>query len=216
MDEYSYAIIGMNRYGIKLGQALSATGVQVLIADNNQDTINLYADKFTYAVCLDLANSEALNKIGLDQIDIAIVDLSDQLESAIVSVMVCKEQGVKKVIATARSDRFREVMLRVGADEVVIPEDTAAAQMARLLISEDFMAFFDIGGGMCILKTKPKPEWKKKSLRKLMLPENQNIKVIAIEQEGTMTTQIRADTVIPADCDLAIAIPKTQIYDMIY
>lgn len=215
MKEDSYAILGMNRYGIRLGHALAATGTEVLIADENKDTVNLYADRFTYAVCLDMTNPEALKKIGLDQIDVAIVDLSDQLEAAIVCIMVAKEQGVKKVIATAKSDRYREVMMRVGADEVIIPEDTAAAQMARLLISADFMTFFDIGGDLCVLKTQPKPEWTKKTLRKLQLMETQQIKVIAIDNDGTMDMKVRADTVVPKDCTLVIIIPKTHIYDFV-
>lgn len=215
MKEASYAILGMNRYGSRLAQTIAATGSDVLIADGDQDTINLYADQVTYAVCLDLANPTALAKIGLDQIDVAIVDLSDQLEAAIVSVMVAKEQGVERVIATARSDRFREVMLRVGADEVIIPEDAAAAQMARLLISADFITYFDIGNNFCVLKAQPKREWKKRSLRKLKLQETSQISIIGIDQDGEMDINLTPDTVIPEECTLVMVIPKSEIYDMI-
>lgn len=213
--ELTYAFLGMNRYGSRLAQLIATTGAEILIADEHSDTINLYADEFTSAVCLDLSNATALEKIGLDQIDVAVVDLYDKLESAIVSVMVAKEQGVGKVIATARSDRFREIMLRVGADEVVIPDDLAAAQMAKLLISADFMTYFDIGGKMCVLKVEPKREWINKSLRKLQLKEMEDINVIAIERNGEMETGIRADTVVPKDCLLVIALPKNKMYEFI-
>ena len=213
--ELTYAFLGMNRYGSRLAQLIATTGAEILIADEHSDTVNLYADEFTSAVCLDLSNATALEKIGLDQIDVAVVDLYDKLESAIVSVMVAKEQGVGKVIATARSDRFREIMLRVGADEVVIPDDLAAAQMAKLLISADFMTYFDIGGKMCVLKVEPKREWINKSLRKLQLKEVEDINVIAIERNGEMETGIRADTVVPKDCLLVIALPKIKMYEFI-
>lgn len=213
--ELTYAFLGMNRYGSRLAQLIATTGAEILIADEHSDTVNLYADEFTSAVCLDLSNATALEKIGLDQIDVAVVDLYDKLESAIVSVMVAKEQGVGKVIATARSDRFREIMLRVGADEVVIPDDLAAAQMAKLLISADFMTYFDIGGKMCVLKVEPKREWINKSLRKLQLKEMEDINVIAIERNGEMETGIRADTVVPKDCLLVIALPKIKMYEFI-
>lgn len=215
MKEFSYAILGMNRYGSQLAHAIAATGADVIIADEDQDIVNLYADRVTFAVCLDMTNPTALAKIGLDQIDIAVVDLSDQLEAAIMSVMVAKEQGVKRVIATARSDRFMEVMKRVGADEVVIPEDTAAAQMARLLISEDFMTYFDIGGDYCVLRVQPKDEWKKRSLQKLKLRENHQIDIIAIDRNGQMDVSLTPDTIIPENCTLVIATPKSNMYDMI-
>lgn len=215
MKENSYAILGLNRYGLKLAHTIALTGADVLIADENQDMINLHADNFTFAACLDLTNQNALSQIGLEQVDVAIVDLSENLEAAIVSVMVAKEQGVSKVIATAKSDRFREVLMRVGADEVVIPEDAAAAQMARLLITDDFMTYFDIGGDLCVIKVSPKREWKNKSLRQLNLPETQQINIIAIEKAGEINAAITADTIIPNDCTLVMATLKTNMYDFV-
>ena len=215
MKENSYAILGLNRYGLKMAHTIASTGADVLIADENQDMINLHADKFTFAACLDLTNQNALSQIGLEQVDVAIVDLSENLEAAIVSVMVAKEQGVAKVIATAKSDRFREVLIRVGADEVVIPEDAAAAQMARLLITDDFMTYFDIGGDLCVIKVRPKKEWVNKSLRKLNLPETQQISIIAIEQDGVINSAISADTVIPGDCIVVMSTSKSHMYDFI-
>lgn len=214
MKEASYAILGMGRYGCKMAQTLTGTGAQVLIADSDNDIINQYADKVTLALTLDMSNPSALQGIGLERIDVAIVDLSDHLEESIVSIMVAKEQGVKRVIATARSDRYREVMLRVGADEVVIPEDSAAAQMARLLILDDFMTYFDIGGDLCVLKAQPKKEWAKKSLRKLKLREEQ-INIIAIDRNGEMDIDIKPETVLPEGCPVVLTIPKSRIYDLI-
>ena len=215
MKELSYAFLGMNQYGRKLSQTVVATGSDVMIADGDQDVINMLADKYTYAVCLDLSNPAALANIGLDQVDVVVVDLRNNLEAAIVSTMVAKEQGVERVIATASSDRFREVLERVGADEVVIPEDTAAAQMAKLLISADFMTYFDIGGDLCVIKEQPPREWRNKQIGKLELRNKHNVNIIAIEKDGEMNAAISAATVIPADCTLIMAIPKSQLYDMI-
>ncbi|GEM_PF-1469118 len=213
--ELKYAFLGLNRYGLRLAHLIGATGAEILIADGDQDIINRYADEFTSAVCLDLSNSMALEKIELNKIDVAIVDSYDNLEAAIVSIMVAKEQGVGKVISTARSDRYRDVMLRVGADEVVIPEDLAAAQMAKLLISADFMTYYDIGGSLCILKVEPKREWINKSLKQLDLKKTEGINVIAFDRDGKMDVDVHADTIIPSDCLLVIALPKALMYEFI-
>ena len=86
MKDPSYAILGMGRFGRKLTTMLRATGAQILIADKDQDIINHYAEHATYAVCLDLTNANALEDIGLDHIDIAVVDLSSNLEPAIMAI----------------------------------------------------------------------------------------------------------------------------------
>ena len=41
MKESSYAILGMNRYGSQLAHAIAATGADVIIADEDQDIVNL-------------------------------------------------------------------------------------------------------------------------------------------------------------------------------
>lgn len=216
MRESTYAILGMGRYGRKIVTTVAATGAEILIADEDSNVINEYANIVTRAVSLDMANPQALGRIGLENIDIAIVDMKNNLEASIMCTMVAKESGVKNVIATAGTDRFKETLIRVGADEVLIPEDEAAVRMARRLISVDFMEYFDIGGGLCVIKTSPKKEWTKRDLGHLKLPQTENVRIIAVEREdGTMDTDVHADTILDENALVAISIPKAQIYDLV-
>lgn len=215
MKEPSYAILGMGRYGRKLAVTLAGTGSEILIADPDSDIINHYASRVTHAVCLDLSNPNALADIGLNNIDVAIVDLSQQLEAAIMCTMVAREQGVRKIIATASTDRFSDILNRIGADEVVIPDDEAAVRMARRLISEDFMEYYDLGGELCVIKTHPKKSWTKKSLQKLRLFETEQVRIIAIERDGIMEMQFPPGTILSEDDTIALAIHKSGIYDFI-
>lgn len=216
MKESSYAILGLGRYGRRLMTLLASTGAEILIADDDSEVVNMYADKVTRAVSLDLSNPAAIEKIGLENVDITIVDLSKRLEASIMCIMVARESGVKEIIATASADRFKETMLKVGADEVVIPEDEAAVRIARRLISEDFMEYYDIGGGLCVIKAHPKKEWTGRSLMLLDLPRKENVRIIAVEQEdGSMEMSIDPSMVLQEDSVVAIVIPKSRIYDLI-
>ena len=142
-EEKSYAVLGMGRYGRKIAETIAKTGVDVLVADSDYDLINEYSSIFTYAVSLDLNNEKALRDLGLNQIDIAIVDMKNNLEATIMCIMIAKEEGVSKVIATAGTEMAEQILKKVGADEVVIPEHDAAFRMAKNLISEDFIEYFD-------------------------------------------------------------------------
>lgn len=165
MKETSYAILGMGRFGRKLTTMLDATGAEILIADCNSDIINRYADHATTAVCLDLSNANALYDIGLEHINVAVIDLGTNLEPAVMCIMIAKELGVKHIIATANTTRFGEVLKKLGANEIIIPEDDAAVRMARRLISKDFLEYYDLGGNLCVIKAHPKKEWTKKAWR---------------------------------------------------
>lgn len=215
MKETSYAVLGMGRFGRKLTTMLDATGAEILIADCNSDIINRYADHATTAVCLDLSNANSLYDIGLEHTDVAVIDLGTNLEPAVICIMIAKELGVKHIIATANTNRFGEILKKIGADEIIIPEDDAAVRMARRLISRDFLEYYDLGGNLCVIKAYPKKEWTKKSLEKLRLPESEHIRIIAIEKNGEMKMDFTPDLVLEEDMPIAIAIRKSDIYDFV-
>ena len=215
MKEPSYAILGMGRFGRKLTTMLRSTGAQILIADKDEAIINRYAVYATYAVCIDLTNVNAIEDIGLDHIDIAVIDLSSNLEPAILTITIARELGVNKIIATANTDRSGEILKRVGADEVIIPEDEAAMRLAKRLISDDYIEFHDLGGELCIIKIHPKKEWVGRSLNTLRLPARENVTVIAIEENGKMHMDFTPDTIIKEDSSIAIALRKNDIYSFV-
>ncbi|MDO4803335.1 MAG: TrkA family potassium uptake protein [Lachnospiraceae bacterium] len=215
MKEPSYAIIGMNRFGRKLTSLLAATGSQILIVDQDSDIINRYADYATYAVCLDPSNPHALQEIGLEHIDIAVVDLENNLEAAIMSVMAAGEMGVKRIIATATTNRTAEILRRIGAEEVIIPQDESAVRLAKRLISEGFLEYYDLGGNLCVIKIHPKKEWVGKKIRELRLKEKYRVAVVALETNGEMKNEFTSDTVIREDSMMALSLKKSQIYDFV-
>lgn len=212
MKEPSYAILGLGRFGRKMTTVLASTGAQILIADQDKDTINRFASYATSAVCLDLSNANLLEDIGLEHIDIAVVDLSHHLEPAIMSITVAREMGIKKIIATAETNRAGKIFQRVGATEIVIPADEAAIRMARRLISEDFMEFYDLGGNLCIIKIHPKDAWVGKTIKNLRLPAKERVTIVAIEENGKMSMNYTPNTVIQRDSAITIALRKEDIY----
>ena len=215
MKEPSYAILGLGRFGRKMATVLETTGAQILIADQDQDMINRYARHATNAVCLDLSNASLLEDIGLEHIDIAVVDLSHHLVPAIMCITVARELGVKKIIATAGTNRSGDILKRVGAHEIVIPEDEAAIRMARRLISEDFMEYYDLGGNLCIIKIRPRKDWIGRSIRKLHLPAKERITIVAIEENGKTSMDFTPDTILQKKSSIIIALRKEDIYTYI-
>ena len=214
-EEKSYAVLGMGRYGRKIAETIAKTGVDVLVADSDYDLINEYSSIFTYAVSLDLNNEKALRDLGLNQIDIAIVDMKNNLEATIMCIMIAKEEGVSKVIATAGTEMAEQILKKVGADEVVIPEHDAAFRMAKNLISEDFIEYFDLGNNLCVVKVRPRNEWIGKSLRQLKLPERYDFKVVGIENEDGIQTEFSKDDIIIKDKIMVLIIKKESIYDFV-
>ena len=215
LQEKSYAVLGLGRYGRKVAETVALTGVTVLVADSDIDIVDSVSDKFTSAVSLDMTNAEALGEIGLENIDIAIIDLSGDLEASVICTMAVKDSGVDRIIATANSNHMGEILKKIGADEIVIPEEESALRLAKSLISEDFMEYTDLGDGLCIVKVLTKKEWGDKSIRSLKLHERNGITIVAVQGEDGLTSDFNADWVMEAGTPVVLAMDRESLYQFV-
>ncbi|MCQ2531483.1 MAG: TrkA family potassium uptake protein [Saccharofermentans sp.] len=204
----SFAILGMGKFGQRLAQDLYESGADVLIADEDEDLVNQFADKATYAMTADLADPEALAQLGLSNMDVVVICMSRHIEASIMCAMVAKEAGVPKVIAKASSKRMKDILLKVGADEVSLFEEEAASRTARKLLSSDFIDFFELGDDLCIINMYPKEEWVGKSLLELGLRLSHGINVVAIDNGNGLSSKIDPNAPLSKDNDLLCVLSK--------
>ena len=128
----SVAVLGLGRFGKFTAKELFENGVDLLIADDNEEIINQMSDIAEVAVTCDLSDPDAVEKLGLGNMDVVIVCMGSSMDPSITCIMVAKEQGVHRVIAKAGSDRMGKVLKKIGADEIVYPEKT----MAQLTVTK--------------------------------------------------------------------------------
>ena len=211
----TYAILGMGRYGSKIAETVKKTGAQIIVADSDKSVIDGSMEQYTYAVAVDFTNAEAVAEIGLTNADIVVIDRATSLEESVICTMVSKEQGVDKVIATARNARHSEILMKMGADEVIIPEEEAAMRMARTLISEDFMEYIDIGEGLCVIKIHPIKAWVGKPITELNLRKAFDANIVAIEENGVFTCYFDVKRKLLAEDRLLLAINKKNVMEFI-
>ena len=210
----SIAVLGMGRFGQFLTAALSRDGADVLIADNDEETIRKYANLVSCAVKADLNDPEVIRGLGLSGVDTVVVAMGSSLDASIMCVMVAKELGVHRVIAKAASLRMGEILRRVGADEIIYPEKESAELTARRLMSSDFLDFFNLGSELCVFSMKPKKDWIGKTLRELRLRDRYQLNVMAIRQDGVTSATMDPDQPLVADCEL-FAVAKRGALDHI-
>ena len=215
MAEKNYAVLGLGRFGLKVAETVVKTGVTMLVADSDTDKIDSVGGRFASAVSFDMSNVDALREIGLENIDVAVIDLSNDLEGSISCVMVCAECGVERIIATADNHRAGAVLKRLGAGEIIIPEEESALRLAKALISDDFLEYTDMGDGLCIVRLHVKSEWGGKTIRKLKLHEKFDITIIAVQGEDGLTTSFSADQVLNSGDPIALAMKKETLYQFV-
>ena len=198
----SIAVLGMGRYGQFLTSALCRNGADVLIADDDEETVRRFANDVSCAIKADLSDPEVIRGLGLADVETVVVSMGSSLEASIMCVMVSKELGVPHVIAKAASLRMGDILRRVGADEIIYPEKESAELTARRLMSADFLEYFELGGDLCVCSMHPKREWVGKTLRELRLRDHYRLNIVAIREDGGTSASLDPDRVLNASCEL--------------
>ncbi len=180
----SIAVLGLGKYGKSLAEKLHRMGADVLIADENQELIDEFADRCTAAVCADLADEYDVTSLGLKNMDVVVTAMGHNLAASIMSVAVAKEQGVALVVAKSSSDRMSAILRKVGADKIIDPEGEGGERSARILLSESFKDFFELDSNMYMIEMCPEAEWIGKDLMELNLRRNRGLNVVAVRGKG--------------------------------
>ena len=178
----TYAVFGLGRYGQAVATELVEGGMEVLAVDNNQAIVNDLAAVLPICKCADVTDPEVIARLGVSDIDTVIVSMAGDLEASVMAVTLCKEAGVKTVIAKCATEMHQKILLRVGADEVVFPEKDSGVRLAKNLLSSGFIDMISLSKDTSIVEIDVKPEWVGKNLIELNLRKKHGFNIVALRE----------------------------------
>ena len=205
----SYAVFGLGRYGLAVAKQLVSHGIDVLAVDSDEELINSLSTEIPFCKCADVTNLEVLKQLEIDNFDVVIIAMANNLEASVLTIMHCKEIGVKKIIAKCSNETHRKVLLKVGADEVVFPEHDSGTRLAKNLLSSGFVDMIELYKEFSLVGVDVKPEWIGKSLIELDLRRKHSINVVAIKKNGKIIIDLDPKEVLERDTNLVV-IAKTN------
>ena len=175
-------VIGLGRFGSALARELERLGHQVLAIDRNEQAVNEIAPDVTHALQLDAADEEALRSAGAGDFNTAIVAISTDAEPSIFATMVLKRLGVRTVIAKAGSQLHAEILSRVGADRVVLPERETGVRLAHSFNVPNVIDYLDVAPGFGIEKIRPPKSFIGRSIGELDLKGRMGLTTVALRR----------------------------------
>ena len=182
MKNQSYAVFGLGRYGLATAKELAAAGAQVLAVDRDEQAVQSAAAFLPLVKCADVTDPAVLEMLGISNFDVVIIAMAEHMEACVMAVMLCKEAGVPTVIVKCASETHGRLLSRVGADQVVIPENESGVRMARNLLSSGFVDVMELSGDVSLIEVPVKAEWVGKSLIELNLRKKYSINVVALKR----------------------------------
>jgi trk system potassium uptake protein TrkA len=178
----TYAIFGLGRYGTAVAKELVNNGMEVIAIDRRQNIVNDAAAFLPVCKCADVTDPEVIERLGIAEIDTVIICMATNLESSVMAITLCKEAGVKTVIAKCASEMHRKIFLRVGADEVVFPENESGIRLAKNMVSSGFMDMLSLSKDVSIVEIEVKEDWAGKNLIELNFRKKYGFNIIAIRK----------------------------------
>src|SRR5512143_2914496 len=132
-NKQEFAVIGLGRFGTAVARMLLERGHTVLGIDRSREVVQPLSDELTEALILDATDEAALRSVDITLYDAVVVAINDDFEDELLATLTLKGLGVKRVVGVASDERQKTILLRVGADEVVMPEHDSGQRLGVLL-----------------------------------------------------------------------------------
>ena len=200
----TYAVFGLGRYGTAVAKELVENGMEVIAVDSEPRIVNNAVAYLPVCKCADVTDAEVISHLGIGNIDTVIVCMASNLEASVMAVTLCKEAGVKNVIVKCANDMHQKILLRVGADEVVFPENESGIRLAKNLLSSGFIDMISLSKDVSMVEIDVKDEWYGKNLIELNLRKKYGFNVVAIKKGENVDVNINPEQVLDAKMTLIV------------
>ena len=210
----SYIVIGLGRFGSQAAKRLYELGCEVLAIDHNSELVQPIANQVTQAVVADARDKEVLRALGAKDFQCAIVAIGDNLADSVLATMNLKELGVPYIVCKASDETHRQVLLKLGADRVVIPEQEHADRLAKNLSSPNVLDYIELSEEYGIIEIPAPKAWVGKSLKELNVRAKLGVNIIAVKKGSHINVSPAADYRIEAE-DVMVVLGDTAALDAV-
>ena len=210
----SYIVIGLGRFGSQAAKRLYELGCEVLAIDRNSELVQPISNQVTQAVVADARDKEVLRALGAKDFACAIVAIGGDLADSVLATMNLKELGVPYIVCKASDETHRQVLLKLGADRVVIPEQEQADRLAKNLSSPNVLDYIELSEEYGIIEIPAPKAWVGKSLKELNVRAKLGVNIIAVEKGRKINVSPAADYRIEAE-DVMVVLGDTAALDAV-
>jgi len=182
-----YAVIGLGRFGSSLALTLTELGYAVLGVDRDREMVQRLSDQLAQTIALDSTDENALRQADITSFDTVVVAIGTNFEANLMTTVALKAMGVRMVIAKALNERQRAVLLRVGADRVILPEYEAGRRLAQELTATGSIDQLDLGPGHSVAEMNAPSSMVGRSLQQIDLRRRLNVTVLVVKRDDALT-----------------------------
>lgn len=189
-----FIVLGLGRFGASVARSLYEMGYEVMAVDSDEGLVQNAAPYATQAVQADATDEDALQALGIQNYDVAVVAIGNVRDSVLITVL-CKEAGIPQVVAKATDDLHAKVLRKVGADRVVFPERDMGMRVAKSLVTPNILDMMALTDGYQIAEVTAPEAWQGRTLAQVNVRRDYGLSILAIQRDGGLIASPGAETV---------------------
>ena len=190
MNKNTFAVFGLGAFGKRLALELAKAGNNVVAVDIDPERVNEIRDKVTDAIIADVSNQEVIRELDIRKFDAVILGMSSHFEDLVLALTLLRQEGAKRVLAKAGNAIQERILYRLGADEVIQPEQDVAERLSRRLTLDNITDYFSFKG-FAIVEVNVPASIAGKTLRELALRNRYDITVLLVSKPGSAPSTIQ-------------------------
>ena len=178
-------IIGAGNIGLDLAKSLEdlPSNPRIKIIEKNDERAQYAANELNEAMVIkgDGLDENILKEVNLEEID-TVLCITDDDEVNLMSALLCKKKGIKRVIAIANSHNYSLLQSSLKIDDIVDPRMTTVSTILKHVHKGKIDSVFTLDDGeyeIIEAKILENSELVNKSIEKSSLPEGIKIGLIA-------------------------------------
>lgn len=185
MKKKTIGVLGLGLFGSSVARTLAKNNVDVIAMDINMDHVDEILDDVDVAIQGDFTKLAQLRDAGFAECDQVVIASAEKLENTILGILNLKKLDVPFITAKTKSEEYREVLKKVGADQVILPEIEMGIQTATTLANPIVSELVKLDDRYNVIEFQCQEAWLGKSIVQVDFRRNYNTNIIAIRPKKT-------------------------------
>ncbi|NVK84227.1 MAG: TrkA family potassium uptake protein [Cytophagia bacterium] len=175
-----YIILGLGNFGASLSEKLTAQGNEVIGIDNRMERVEAYKERVSHTICMDATDEYTVQGLPLKDTDVVIIAIGEDQGANVMATALFKNLKVKRLISRAINPLHEKVLLALGVDEIVHPEQETAERWAKKLCITNVVDSFELSEDFSIVEATVPKEYIGQTIGDLELRVKYHLLVLTI------------------------------------
>lgn len=183
--------------------------------DSREDAAEEISDEVTHVMIADSTEEHVLREVGPEHFDLVVCAIGGDIQASIMTTLLLKEMGAKKLIAKASTALHGRALEKLGVDRVVYPERDMAQRLAQDVMAPNIHELLHLTVGHSMFEMPAPDRFVGKSLIELNLREQYGFNVIAVKRDGETQVSPNPTEAIQQDDILLVLGNRERAEDII-